>query len=169
MLRISAVSPTVGNHRRHSAPPRRFLSCNGRGKKDKTEHRPLFPLPFSFCPGSTTEYSHVFVSDWYPVSSIMQRVQRSGEAVSGAARSHRRYIRARRRRMDSRTALDSRAPAVLAVLRQLEIVALPRHAGRDVPDASPPFRFGSRSLLLIAAKGDSMSVLVTSEIPRTRG
>jgi hypothetical protein len=40
---------------------------------------------------------------------------------------------------------------------------------RPLPDASPPFRFGSRSLLLIAAKGDSMSVLVASEIPQTRG
>ena len=59
-------------------------------------------------------------------------------------------------------------PALLVVSGEPEIVALPRHADRDVPDASPPFRFGSRSLLLIAAKGDSMSVLVASEIPRTR-
>jgi hypothetical protein len=42
----------------------------------------------------------------------------------------------------------------------LKVVALARHADGDAPDASPPFRFGSRSLVLIAAKGDSMSVLV---------
>jgi len=65
--------------------------------------------------------------------------------------------------------VEGRAPALLVVPGQLEIVALPRHADGDVPDASPPFRFGSRSLLLIAAKGDSMSVLVASDIPRTRG
>src|SRR2546427_11176895 len=121
LLRISAVSPTVGNHRRHSVPPMRLLSCKGRGKKEEGRRTKqnivpssLFLLPFSLCPGSTTEYSHVFVSDWNPVLSITRRVQRSGEAVSGAARSHRRHIRARRQRMDSRTALDSRASTVRA-------------------------------------------------------
>jgi hypothetical protein len=62
-----------------------------------------------------------------------------------------------------------RPPAALVVPRELEVEALVRHADGDVPDASPPFRFGCRSLLLIAAKSDSMSVVVASEIPRTRG
>src|SRR5207302_7846878 len=67
------------------------------------------------------------------------------------------------------TRVEGRAPALLVVARELQVVGLARHADGDVPDASPPFRFGSRSLLLIAAKGDNMSVLVASEIPRTRG
>jgi hypothetical protein len=74
-----------------------------------------------------------------------------------------------RRRVLHPSRVEGRAPAALVVAGQLEIVALARHADGNVPDASPPFRFGSRALLLIAAKGDSMSVLVASEIPRTRG
>jgi hypothetical protein len=55
-----------------------------------------------------------------------------------------------------------------------QLIRSRQHRRRDreaerLRDPSPPFRFGSRSLVLIAAKGDSMSVLVASEIPWTRG
>jgi hypothetical protein len=80
---------------------------------------------------------------------------------AGARRARRRVLHPGR--------VEGRAPPALVVLSQLEVEALPVHPDGDVPAASPPFRFGSRSLLLIAAKGDSMRVLVASEIPRTRG